>query len=310
VLVVDAAIEVRGLTKRYGKTVAVDGLSFDVRRGLVTGFVGPNGAGKSTTMRVILGLDAPDAGEARVNGKPYRTLARPLGEVGALLDAGATHPGRRARDHLLWLAKSNRLPRGRVDDVLELVGLADAARRRTGGFSLGMAQRLGIAAALLGDPPVLLFDEPINGLDPEGIRWMRGFLRSLAAEGRAVLVSSHLMSELEDTADHLIVIGRGRLLADTSVVDLIAGMSDERVTLRSARAAEVMALLVASGGRVTATDGETLVVTGLDVEEIADLAVASALPLHELSPHRTSLEDAFMELTRDAVEFSSAESKR
>jgi ABC-2 type transport system ATP-binding protein len=194
--------------------------------------------------------------------------------------------------------------------VLALVGLADAARRRTGGFSLGMSQRLGIAAALLGDPPVLLFDEPINGLDPEGIRWMRGFLRSLAAEGRAVLVSSHLMSELEDTADHLVVIGRGRLLADTSVSELIAGMSDERVTLRSPRASEVMAVLVASGGRVTATDGETLLVTGLDVEEIADLAVARALPLHELSPHRTSLEDAFMELTRDAVEFSSAKEPR
>jgi len=303
----DAAIEVRDLTKRYGKTVAVDDLSFSVRRGLVTGFVGPNGAGKSTTMRVILGLDRPEAGEARVNGKQYRDLACPLREVGALLDASATHPGRRARNHLLWLAKSNRLPRSRVDEVLELVGLADVARRRTGGFSLGMSQRLGIGAALLGDPPVLLFDEPINGLDPEGIRWMRRFLRSLASEGRAVLVSSHLMSELEDTADHLVVIGRGRLLADTSVAELIAGMSEERVTLRTPRASEVMAVLVGSGGRVTATDGETLVVTGLDVSQIANLAVERALPLHELSPHRTSLEDAFMELTRDAVEFSSAE---
>jgi ABC-2 type transport system ATP-binding protein len=300
----DTAIEVRDLTKHYGRTVAVDDLSFSVRRGLVTGFVGPNGAGKSTTMRVILGLDRPDTGDARVNGQRYHDLACPLREVGALLDASATHPGRRARDHLLWLAHSNRLPRKRVDDVLELVGLADAARRRTGAFSLGMSQRLGIAAALLGDPPVLLFDEPINGLDPEGIRWMRGFLRSLAAEGRAVLVSSHLMSELEDTADHLVVIGRGRLLADTSVSELIAGMSDEKVTLRTPRASEVMALLVASGARVTATDGETLVVTGLDAEEIAELAVDRALPLHELSPHRTSLEEAFMELTRDAVEFS------
>jgi len=307
VLVVDAAIEVRSLTKRYGETVAVDDLSFSVRRGLVTGFVGPNGAGKSTTMRVILGLDRPDGGEARVNGRRYRDLARPLREVGALLDAGATHPGRRARDHLLWLAHSNRIPRRRVDEVLELVGLADVARRRTGGFSLGMSQRLGIGAALLGDPPVLLFDEPINGLDPEGIRWMRTFLRSLAAEGRAVLVSSHLMSELEGTADHLVVIGRGRLLADTTVSDLIAGMSDERVTLRSPRAPEIMAVLVASGGRVTATDGETLVVTGLDPGRIADLVIERALPLHELSPHRTSLEDAFIELTRDAVEFSSAE---
>ena len=298
------AIEVRDLTKRYGKTVAVDDLSFSVKRGLVTGFVGPNGAGKSTTMRVILGLDRPNTGEARVNGKRYGELAHPLREVGALLDASATHPGRRARDHLLWLAHSNRLPRRRVDEVLELVGLAEASRRRTGGFSLGMSQRLGIGAALLGDPPVLLFDEPINGLDPEGIRWMRGFLRSLAAEGRAVLVSSHLMSELEDTADHLVVIGRGRLLADTSVADLIAGMSDERVTLRTPRPSEVMALLVRSGGRVTATDGETLIVTGLDARRIADLTVERALPLHELTPHRTSLEEAFMELTRDTIEFS------
>ena len=300
----DAAIEIHDLTKRYGKTVAVDDLSFSVRRGLVTGFVGPNGAGKSTTMRVILGLDRPDTGEARVNGKRYRDLGVPLREVGALLDAGATHPGRRARDHLLWLARSNRIAQRRVDEVLELVGLAEAARRRTGGFSLGMAQRLGIAAALLGDPPVLLFDEPINGLDPEGIRWMRGFLRSLAAEDRAVLVSSHLMSELEDTADHLVVIGRGRLIADTSVAELIAGMSDDRVTLRTPRPSEVMALLVRSGGRVTATDGETLIVTGLDARRIADLTVERALPLHELTPHRTSLEEAFMELTQDAVEFS------
>ena len=305
----DTAIEVRDLTKRYGRTVAVDDLSFSVRRGLVTGFVGPNGAGKSTTMRLILGLDRPDTGEARVNGKRYRDLARPLREVGALLDASSTHPGRRARDHLLWLAHSNRLPRRRVDEVLELVGLADVARRRAGGFSLGMSQRLGIGAALLGDPPVLLFDEPINGLDPEGIRWMRTFLKSLASEGRAVLVSSHLMSELKDTADHLVVIGRGRLLADTSVAELIAGMSEERVTLRTPRASEVMAALVGSGGRVTATDGETLVITGLDVSRIADLAVERALPLHELSPHRTSLEDAFIELTRDAVEFSSAEER-
>jgi ABC-2 type transport system ATP-binding protein len=307
----DAAIEVRDLMKRYGKTLAVDDLSFSVRHGLVTGFVGPNGAGKSTTMRVILGLDRPDTGDALVGGKRYRDLVCPLREVGALLDASATHPGRRARDHLLWLARSNRLPRRRVDEVLELVGLAEAARRRTGGFSLGMSQRLGIAAALLGDPPILLFDEPINGLDPEGIRWMRGFLRSLAAEGRAVLVSSHLMSELEGTADHLVVIGRGRLLADTSVSDLIAGMSEERVTLRTPRPSEVMALLVRSGGRVTATDGETLIVTGLDASRIADLAVERALPIHELSPHRTSLEEAFMELTRDAVEFNAGkEAKR
>ncbi len=300
----DIAVEVQGLTKRYGRTLAVDDLSFTVRRGVVTGFVGPNGAGKSTTMRVVLGLDAPDAGEARVNGRPYRQLASPLREVGALLDASATHPGRRARDHLRWLARSNRIPRRRVKEVLELVGLSDAARRRTGGFSLGMAQRLGIAAALLGDPPVLVLDEPINGLDPEGIRWMRGLLRDLATEGRAVLVSSHLMSELEDTADHLVVIGRGRLIADTSVASLLASMSDQRVTVRTQHASEVMAVLARSGGRVTATDAETLVVTGLEARQIADIAAEGALPLHELTPHRTSLEEAFMELTRDAVEFA------
>jgi ABC-2 type transport system ATP-binding protein len=218
------AIEARGLTKRYGRTTAVDDLSFAVQPGKVTGFVGPNGAGKSTTMRLVLGLDATDGGSAHVNGRRYRQLERPLREVGALLEASALHPGRRACDHLLWLAHSNGLPRRRVNEVLELVGLADVARRRAGGFSLGMAQRLGIAAALLGDPPVLMLDEPVNGLDPEGIRWIRGLLRSLAAEGRAVFVSSHLMGELEGTADHLLVIGRGRLIADTSVRELLAGM--------------------------------------------------------------------------------------
>src|SRR5262245_40948921 len=213
----DATIEARGLRKRYGRTVAVDGLSFTVHPGQVTGFVGPNGAGKSTTMRTILGLDAPDEGETLVGGHPYRTLRSPLCHVGALLDAGAIHPGRRARDHLLWMAHSNGLPRRRVDEVLELVGVASVARRRAGRFALGMRQRLGIAGALLGDPAVLMFDEPVNGLDPEGIHWIRGFLRALAAEGRAVFVSSHLMGELEGSADHLIVIGRGRLIADTSV---------------------------------------------------------------------------------------------
>jgi ABC-2 type transport system ATP-binding protein len=215
-------IEVTGLTKRYGDTLAVDELSFSVQPGRVTGFVGPNGAGKSTTMRLILGLDAPDAGSATLGGRPYATLAEPLRAVGALLDAGAVHPGLRGSDHLRWLARSNGLPDSRVRDVLELVGLTSAARRRAGGYSLGMRQRLGIAAALLGDPPLLLFDEPVNGLDPEGIRWIRGFMRGLAAEGRTVLVSSHLMSELENTADHLIVIGRGRLLADCSIGELLA----------------------------------------------------------------------------------------
>ncbi len=215
-----SAIEVRNLTKRYGRTVAVDDLSFSVEAGRVTGFVGPNGAGKSTTMRLVLGLDAADAGEARVGGRRYRDLAAPLREVGALLDAGATHPGRRAWSHLLWLARSNRIPAARVDEVLDLVGLAAVARKRTGGFSLGMEQRLGIAAAMLGDPRVLVFDEPVNGLDPDGIRWIRTFLRSLADEGRAVLVSSHLMSELEGIADELVVIGRGRLIAHATVAEL------------------------------------------------------------------------------------------
>jgi ABC-2 type transport system ATP-binding protein len=217
----DASIEAHGLTKRYGRVTAVDRLSFRVAPGRVTGLVGPNGAGKSTTMRLLLGLDRPDGGAARVNGRPYRRLASPLREVGALLDASAAHPGRRARDHLLWMAHSNGLPRRRVDEVLELVGLASVARRRAGGFSLGMRQRLGIAAALLGDPPVLVFDEPVNGLDPEGIRWIRELLRALARDGRAVLVSSHLLRELEGTADHLLVIGRGRLLADTGVRELL-----------------------------------------------------------------------------------------
>jgi ABC-2 type transport system ATP-binding protein len=222
----ETTIEVRDVRKRYGHTTALDGLSFTVRPGLVTGFVGPNGAGKSTTMRVILGLDATDGGTATVGGRPYRTLATPLREVGALLDAGALHPVRRAHDHLLWIAHSNGLPRQRATEVLGLVGLSSVARKRAGGYSLGMRQRLGIAAALLGDPPILMFDEPVNGMDLDGIRWVRGFLRSLAAEGRTVFVSSHLMSELEGSADHLIVIGRGRLLADASVAELLADASD------------------------------------------------------------------------------------
>jgi ABC-2 type transport system ATP-binding protein len=300
---VEPAIEAHGLTKRYGHTLAVDDLSFRVEHGRVTGFVGPNGAGKSTTMRMILGLDAPDTGEVRVGGKRYRDLDAPLREVGALLDAAATHPGRRARSHLRWLAASNRVPRRRVDEVLGLVGLSEVAGRRTGGFSLGMAQRLGIAAAMLGDPPVVMFDEPINGLDPEGIRWIRSFLGSLAAEGRAVLVSSHLMSELEDTADDLVVIGRGRLIASTSVRDLLASMPDGHVHVRTPQAVELMTLLAGAGGTVTSTGEDTLTVTGLDVARIADLTAESGLRLHELSPQRASLEDAFIELTRDAVEY-------
>jgi ABC-2 type transport system ATP-binding protein len=298
-----AAIEVRGLTKRYGRTVAVDDLSFRVEAGRVTGFVGPNGAGKSTTMRLLLGLDAPNAGEALVGGRRYRDLRAPLCEVGALLDAGATHPGRRARSHLLWLARSNRLPKRRVDEVLALVGLTDAARRRAGGFSLGMAQRLGIAAAMLGDPPVLVFDEPVNGLDPDGIRWIRAFLRSLAQEGRAVLVSSHLMSELEGIADDLVVIGRGRLIAQTSVGELLSSRSDGRVHVRTPQVTEVMAALAGAGGTVTSTGSDALVVTGLEPDRIAELVSEHGLRLHELYRERASLEDAFIDITRDAVEY-------
>ena len=297
------AIEAHGLTKKYGRTLAVDDLSFRVEAGRVTGFVGPNGAGKSTTMRLLLGLDAPDAGEALVGGRRYRDLRAPLREVGALLDAGATHPGRRARSHLLWLARSNRLPKRRVDEVLELVGLRDAARRRAGGFSLGMSQRLGIAAAMLGDPPVLVFDEPVNGLDPDGIRWIRVFLRSLAEEGRAVLVSSHLMSELEGIADDLVVIGRGRLIAQTSVSELLSSRSDGRVHVRTPQVTEVMAVVAGAGGTVTSTGSDALVVTGLEPDRIAELVSGHGLRLHELYRERTSLEEAFIDITRDAVEY-------
>ncbi len=296
-------IEAHGLTKRYGRTVAVDDLSFRVEAGRVTGFVGPNGAGKSTTMRLLLGLDAADAGEARVGGRRYRDLSAPLREVGALLDADATHPGRRARSHLLWLARSNRLPAGRVDEVLELVGLAPAARKRTGGFSLGMKQRLGIAAAMIGDPPVLVFDEPINGLDPDGIRWIRAFLRSLADEGRTVFVSSHLMSELEGIADEVVVIGRGRLIAQASVSELLSSRSDGRVHVRTSQVTEVMAVLAEAGATVTSSDSEALVVTGLEPDRIAQLVAEHGLRLEELYRERASLEDAFIDLTRDAVEY-------
>ncbi|MFD0417776.1 ABC transporter ATP-binding protein [Streptomyces sp. NPDC127108] len=301
-----AAIEVRGLRKRFGSVTAVDGLSFRVAHGQVTGFVGPNGAGKSTTMRALLGLDTPDEGTALIDGKPYHALPRPLTRVGALLDAGAVHPSRRGRDHLLWLAHSHRIPAGRVDEVLEQVGLASAGRRRAGGYSLGMRQRLGIAGALLGDPPVLLFDEPVNGLDPEGIRWIRGLLRSLAAEGRAVLVSSHLMSELEDSADHLVVIGRGRVLADTSVRELLAAASADRVALRTGARERAMTVLAAAGATVAANGRESLTVAGLDAERVVQLLTAAAVPFSEVAAHRATLEEAYMELTADAVEFASA----
>ena len=306
----NTSIEVRDLRKRYGATTAVDGLSFTVAPGEVTGFVGPNGAGKSTTMRVILGLDAADAGHAHVGGRPYRALRRPLTEVGALLDAEAVHPGRRARDHLLWMAHSNGIPARRVGEVLEQVGLASVARRRAGGFSLGMRQRLGIAAALLGDPPVLMFDEPVNGLDPEGIVWIRGLLRALAAEGRAVLISSHLMGELEGTADHLVVIGRGRLVVDTTVSDLLAAASGGRVEVRTTRRAEAMTVLANAGGTVALTGNDALTVTDLTGEETAAALSRAGVPFSELSPHRATLEETYMELTRESVEFGVAEVHR
>jgi ABC-2 type transport system ATP-binding protein len=297
------AIEAVHLTKRYGRTTAVDDLTFSVPAGSVTGFIGPNGAGKSTTMQMILGLARPDGGRALVNGRRYNELRRPLRQVGALLDSSAVHPGRRARHHLLWLARSNGIPRGRVVQVLELVGLGDVAHDRVRGFSLGMRQRLGIAAALLGDPPVLIFDEPTNGLDPDGIVWLRGFLRSLAAEGRAVLVSSHLMSELEDTADRLVVIGRGRLIAVTGVADLLASASGDGVRLRTTRLPEVMRLLAAVGATVTSNGPNVLTVTGLDAARIAELTAEHGLPLQELAPQRATLEQAYMQLTGGAVEF-------
>jgi ABC-2 type transport system ATP-binding protein len=299
----EAAIEVTGLRKRFGPAVALNGLSFSVAAGQVTGFVGPNGAGKSTTMRVILNLDAADEGSALVGGRPYRSLRHPLAHVGALLDAAALQPGRRGRNHLLWLAHSQGLTARRVDEVIERVGLQSAARRKAGGYSLGMRQRLGIAAAMLGDPPVLMFDEPFNGLDPEGMAWMRGFLRSLAAEGRAVLVSSHLMSELQDNADHLVVIGRGALVADASVRELLAAASKDRVTLRTTARAEATTVLTQAGATVAVTGPDTLTVSGVAPDRIAALLGEVTVPFSELSAHRATLEEAYMELTRDAVEF-------
>ena len=296
----DATIQVRGLRKRFGPVLALDGMSFTVLPGQVTGFVGPNGAGKSTTMRVILGLDAPDAGTALIGGRSYRSLRRPLTHVGALLDAAALQPSRSARNHLLWLAHSQGLTAGRVDEVIEQSGLQAAIRRKAGGYSLGMRQRLGIAAALLGDPPVLMLDEPFTGMDPEGIVWMRGFLASLAAQGRAVLVSSHLMSELE-VAGHVVVVGRGKVIADTSVADLIASASADRVTVRTSARCDAMTVLSGAGATV-AGDG-VLTVSGLAAERITALLGDRKVPFSEVSAHRATLEEACMELTRDAVEY-------
>ena len=303
-------IEVSGVHKRFGSAVALDGMTFAVPPGQVTGFVGPNGAGKSTTMRVILGLDAPDAGTALIGGRPYRKLHPPLCHVGSLLDAAAIQPGRSARNHLLWLAYSQGLNAKRVDVVIAETGLAKVARRKAGGFSLGMRQRLGIASAMLGDPPVLMFDEPVNGLDPEGIVWIREYLRSLAAEGRAVLVSSHLMSELEDTADHLIVVGRGKVIADTSVRDLLARASGDRVELRTSARGEAMKVLAGAGATVTPSGPDMVTISGLPADRIVALLGRNAVPFSEVAAHRATLEEAYMELTHDAVEFRSEPAQR
>ena len=306
----EATIEVAGVRKRFGPTLALDGMAFSVLPGQVSGFVGPNGAGKSTTMRVILGLDAPDDGTALVSGQPYQTLRHPLTHIGSLLDASALQPSRTARNHLLWLAHSQGLGNRRVDEVVEQVGLKSAIRRPAGGFSLGMRQRLGIAAALLGDPPILMLDEPFNGMDPEGIVWMRGFLRALAADGRAVFVSSHLMSELQDTADHLVVVGRGKVIADTSVKDLIAAVSGDRVELRTVELAEAMKVLADAGAEVTATAPDVLLVKGLSAERTVAALTAKHVAFAEVTTYRATLEEAYMELTRDAVEYRAAPAAR
>jgi ABC-2 type transport system ATP-binding protein len=303
----EATIDVTGLRKRFGATTALDGMTFSVAPGQVTGFVGPNGAGKSTTMRVILGLDGADEGTALIGGRPYRSLRNPLHHVGALLDAAALHPARTGRNHLLWQAHSQGMPARRVDEVLAQTGMGTAARRKAGGYSLGMRQRLGIAGALLGDPPVLMLDEPFNGLDPEGIVWMRAFLRELAGQGRAVLVSSHLMSELQDTAGHLVVVGRGRVVADRSVADLIAAASGDRVTLRTTDRTEAMTVLARADGTVAAIDRDTLIVDGLPAARVVALLGAAGVPFSEVSAHRATLEEAYMELTRDSVEFRAGE---
>jgi ABC-2 type transport system ATP-binding protein len=296
-------IEAFGLTKRYGEKLAVDGLSFTVAPGAVTGFLGPNGSGKSTTMRMLLGLDRPTSGTATINGRPYDHLRAPLCEVGALLEARAIHTGRSARNHLLALAATHGIGRRRVDEVLDLVGLSHVGGKRVGAFSLGMGQRLGIATALLGDPHTLILDEPVNGLDPEGILWIRTLLRALAAEGRTVFVSSHLMSEMSLTATHLIVVGQGRLIADASVAELTAASGMSVVRVRTAEAPRLRDLLAADGVSVTSTERDLLSVTGLSSTEIGKVAAGARIALIELTPEQTSLEEAFMELTRDAVEF-------
>ena len=299
-------IEAQGLTKRYGRTLAVHDLSFTVRPGRVTGFLGPNGAGKSSTMRMVLGLDRPTAGDVRIAGKHYTELRRPLHSVGALLDAKWMHPNRSARGHLRWLARSNKISTKRVEEVLGLVGLTEVAGRRAGGYSLGMSQRLGIAAALLGDPEVLLFDEPVNGLDPEGIAWIRTFMQSLAAQGRTVFVSSHLLSEMAITATELVVIGRGRLVTQCSTAEFVENATEAAVRVRSPQAGLLRAALVARGRTVTeSADG--LIIVGAGSQEIGELAAAQGIVLHELTPQRGSLEQAFIQITGQDVEFHGAD---
>jgi ABC-2 type transport system ATP-binding protein len=302
-----STIDVRGLTKRYGRIVAVDDLTFTVRPGEVTGFIGPNGAGKSTTMRLIMGLDFPQAGTATVAGCRYRDLTEPLTTMGTLLDASAPHPARSARNHLRWLAHSNGISTVRVAAVLAQIGLEPAAGRRVGGFSLGMRQRLGIASALLGDPPILMLDEPATGLDPEGIVWIRGLLRDLAARGRTVLVSSHLMTELQDTADHLLIIGRGRLIADTSTAELLARASGDRIDVRTEMTTEAMTVLAGAGATVATAEAQVVTVTGLPGEQVVSLLAGAGVRYSELRQHRATLEEAYMELTRKVTEFSAAE---
>src|SRR5487761_1104182 len=296
-------IEVRGLTKRYGEKVAVNDLSFTVEPGKVTGFLGPNGAGKTTTMRLILGLDYPTRGSITVKGQQYRALDNPMREVGALLDAKAVHGGRSAYNHLLCLAQTNNIPKRRVDEVLGLVGLTEVVKKRSKGFSLGMGQRLGIAGPLLGAPSVLMFDEPVNGLDPEGILWIRNLMKALAAEGRTVFVSSHLMSEMEYTADHLIVIGRGKLIADCTMREFIAGSSGASVRVRTPSPDQLVLAVAAKGGTATTDTDGTLLVRGMTPDVVGDIAFEEGIRLHELTVLRASLEEAFMQLTADSVEY-------
>jgi ABC-2 type transport system ATP-binding protein len=298
-------IEASNLTKDYGEKRAVDDVSFTVRPGIVTGFLGPNGSGKSTTMRLILGLDAPTRGDVTVNGKHYADHSAPLHEVGALLEARSIHTGRSASNHLLALAKTHGIARRRVDELIDLVGLHDVGRKRAGKFSLGMGQRLGIAAALLGDPATVMLDEPVNGLDPEGVHWMRNLLRQLAAEGRTVFVSSHLMSEMSLTADHLIVIGRGRVIADTSIDDFVRKASGDRVRVRTPQAARLRELVLGDGVSVISNEPELIEVEGVTSQRIGEVAAEHSIVLHELTPLQASLEEAFMELTREDVEFKS-----